>query len=477
MSFRITPHRQFEIGQQRAVSQASRTATLRDQISSGERVHRPSDDPHAQRLILNSQSTASHFEAQGVAINDVRSVLNEAHVQIRSAQQLTVSARDIGLQARQINNQSEANVYALELDGILETLDTVANSSYDGRYLFSGASVENRPFADVNTGTDYQGVEDHGSIQIAGAGHIKAYYSGHEVFTTGLSGQTAIRGNTGAAPGPGTASGHGTSQLQVTHGVTTYDPASGIQAGVSSADGDTIIGPAGASTLDITDTSGTGTSGTISFNGGEPIAFTNGDTDLQLTGASGEVVFVDTTAIAAGFSGTVDIAATGTLSLDDGATTVAIDFSANQTLVDQNGNVRHVNSQGITQTGVDTVQLEGNSDLFETLRSMRDDLRNFGDFTATEWDDKVTEFIGQTASMSDHLLDVVGEQSVDLQTLDRLQDRGEDLQLEAELRLGELQGTDFATAVLQLQEEQNLTEYTFATLSGVFQVSVLDFIS
>ena len=50
------------------------------------------------------------------------------------------------------------------------------------------------------------------------------------------------------------------------------------------------------------------------------------------------------------------------------------------------------------------------------------------------------------------------------------------MQLEAERLLSELQGTDFTEAVLQLQEEQNLTEYTFATLSGVFQVSVLDFL-
>lgn len=476
MSFRITPHRQFQIGQQRARSQAGRTGTLRDQISSGQRVHRPSDDPHAQRLILSSQSTASHFESQSVAINDVRAVLNEAHAQIRSAQQLTVNARDVGLQVREVNDQSEANIFALELDGILNTLESIANSRHDSRYLFSGSTLETRPYTDINTSTDYQGVADSGSVQIGGAGHIKTFYSGLEVFTTGQAGLTAVRGTTGAAGGPGTASGHGTSELRVSHLLTTFAPGSGIQAGSSSADGDTIIGPAGTHTLEITDTSGTGASGTISFNGSEPIAFTNGDTNLKLTGPRGEITFVDTSSITAGFSGTVDITATGTMSLNEGLSTVTTDFSANQTLVDQNGNVRHIDSSGITQTGVDTVQLEGNSDLFETLRSMRDDLLNYENFSAVEWDAIVTEYLGQTEAMNDHLLDVVGEQSVDLQTLDRLQDRGEDLQLEAEIRLGELQGTDFATAVLQLQEEQNLTEYTFATLSGVFQVSVLDFL-
>ena len=476
MSLRITPHRQFEIGQLRAQSQISRIAQLRDQISSGVRVQRPSDDPHAQKLILTQQSTASHFQAQGQAINDVRAVLNEAHVQVRTAQQLAVSARDVGLQVRQLNNPTEAKIFALEIDGILETLNSVANTKHDGRYLFAGAEILTRPYQNVVQQTEYQGVSADGSIRIAGAGHIKAFYSGEAVFSTGRAGTTTIRGTTGATGGAGTASGHGVSQLQVQHTSTTFAVGSGIRTGVSSPEGDTVIGQSGVHRLQVVDTSGTGTGGTISLNGGEPVAFTNSDVDLRITGPRGEVVFVDTSAVTPGFSGSVELTADGTLSLDGGATLLPIDFSQNQTLVDLNGTVRHVNSQEITQTGVDTVQLTGNSDLFETLRSMRDDLLNYEDFTATDWDDVVTKYIGDLELANDHLLDVIGEQSVDLQTLDRLQDRGEDLQLEAEKLLGRIQGTDFAEAVLQLQEEQNLTEYTFATLSGVFQVSVLDFL-
>lgn len=476
MTLRITPHRQFQIGQLRTSSQSGRLAELRNQISSGERVHRPSDDPHAQKLILTNQSTVSHFAAQSQAINDVRFVLNEAHVQVRTAQRLVVSARDVGLQSRSINNTTEAGILALELDGILDTLNSIANTKHDGRYLFAGAQIETRPYSDVTQQTEYHGVTEAGAIQIAGAGHVKTYYSGESIFTTGVSGTTHVRGTTGATGGRGTASGHGTAELHVQHTLTSYAGISGITTGISSSGGDTIIGDTGRHQLQINDTSGTGTSGTIAVNGGATFAFTSGDTDLEITGPRGEVVFVNTTAIASGFSGSVDITASGTLSTDGGQTKIPVDFSANQTVVDEHGNVRHVNSQDITQSGVDTMQLQGNSDLFETLRSMRDDLLNYEDFTATEWDEVVTDFLGDMESANDHLLEVVGEQSVDLQTLDRLQDRGSELQLEAEKRLGELQGTDFAEAVLQLQEEQNLTQYTFATLSGVFQVSVLDFL-
>lgn len=476
MTLRITPHRQFEIGQLRARSQISRTAALRDQISSGVRIHRPSDDPRAQQMILNLQAAVNHFQSQSQAVNDVRSVLDEAQSQIRSAQQLLVKARDIGLQIRQINNASEATVFAREINGILETLDSIANTKQAGQYLFAGSLTQNRPFPNVVDQTNYQGGPDSGSVQIAGAGHIRAYYSGEYVFSTGIDGVTLVRGNTGATGGTGTASGHGTGELIVGHTSTSIPGTSGLRTGTSSSAGDTIIGTLGVHRFQIVDTSGTGASGTISLNGGTPVTFTDLDENLQVTGPTGELTFVDTTSIAAGFSGFVDVTADGTLSMDGGLTQVPIDFSQNQTLVDEHGNVRHVNSQGITQTGADTVRLTGNSDVFETLRSLRDDLLRNEEFSAAEWDETVTNHLGDLELAGNHLLDIIGEQSVDLQTLDRLQERGEDLQLASQKRLTELQGTDFADAVLQLQEEQNLTQYTFAALAGVFQVSVLDFL-
>lgn len=389
---------------------------------------------------------------------------------------MLVSARDIGLQAVQINNSSEANTFAAELSGILDSLQEVANARHDGRYLFAGTQNETRPYEDVSSETFYRGGTETGSVRIGEAGEIRTHYSGEAVFSTGSGGTTLIRGSTGAAGGSGTASGHGLSQLQVQHTATTFLGGSGIQPGISSAGGDTVIGQMGTHRIEITDISGSGASGTVSLNGGVPVPFSSSDQNLKVTGPLGEVVFVDTSTITPGYSGVVDLAAAGTLSLDGGQALVPIDFSDNQTLVDEFGRVRHVNSQGITQTGVDTAQLEGNTDLFGALRSFRDDLLKYDEFTAEEWDKTVSAHLGALERATDHLLDVIGEQSVDLQTLDRLQDRGDELRLSAQKLLGEVQGTDFAEAVLQLQEEQNLTQYTFATLSGVFQVSVLDFL-
>lgn len=483
MAIRITPHRQLEIGKLYARLHADRSAALQNQITSGIRVHKPSDDPLAIKQILDAQAIGSHFDKQSQTIDGVRNVLNAAHTQVRSAQQQIVNIRDLGLQARELSDPAIARAFALEIDSTLRTLGVVANTRSNGQYLFSGAETSTAGYGDLTQATNYQGSSQSASIQIAGAGEIKTYYSGEYVFQSGLGGETLITrgagaaGGTGAVGGIGTASGPGRGQLQVQHTATIYVAGSGIQPGSSSPGGDSVIGPAAAHQLQIQDTSGDGSSGTISLNGGDVVNYTSADTNLAITGPGGEIVYVDTTAITAGFSGTIDLEAQGTLSLDGGLTTVPIDFSQSQTVVDQDGNVRHIDSVNVRRTGVDQVEMTGNTDIFEALRNFRDDLLNFEDFPSTaEWSDSVGRHLEALEQSSDHLLDIVGEQSIDLQSLDRLQTRADDLKFEAEELLSELQGTDFTEAILQLQESQNLNQYTLAALANVFQVSILDYI-
>jgi len=56
--------------------------------------------------------------------------------------------------------------------------------------------------------------------------------------------------------------------LLIRHTATTYAAGSGVQPGTNSGAGDTILGALGQHRLHITDTSGNGSAGTISLDGG-----------------------------------------------------------------------------------------------------------------------------------------------------------------------------------------------------------------
>ena len=121
-----------------------------------------------------------------------------------------------------------------------------------------------------------------------------------------------------------------------------------MAAGASSPQNDTVLGPLGANSIRINDTSGTGASGTVSLNGGPEVEWTLADTDLIVTDTDGRQVHLDLSGIAAGFSGDIDFVSDGTVSVDGGLTEVAIDFSASQTIVD---------STTGQQTHIDTLSL------------------------------------------------------------------------------------------------------------------------
>lgn len=476
VNLRITQNRQVDLGRLQANNHLSAAAVLREQISSGIRVSKPSDDPRAQELILDQKAVISQLETRSEVIDEVRFVLNEAHNQIRSAQNLVVKAKDIALQANQITDPVEAEAFALEVEGLLKAMENIANTRHAGRYLFGGTDLQSPPYGDISEATNYQGNRQSGTTFVAGAGEIRTFYAGVDVFTSGQGGQTDVRGTTGIVGGTGTASGHGGGQLLVTHSSTTYSGVTGIQPGLSSGLGDTVLGPTGTHQIQIVDTSGTGASGTISLNGGTPVNFTSADDDLLVTGPDGERIFVDTRSIAAGTNSTVDLTANGRISLNGGATSIPIDFSANQLLQDEGGNYRYFDTRNAVSTGTDEVQLTGNTDLFHQLRNLRDDLREMDSFSGHEWTERVSRHIGALEQSGDHLLRVVGEQSVDLQQLDIQQSRSQDIQFEAEKILNGLEATDLTSAVLELQEKELQHQFTLATLARAYDSSILDYL-
>jgi flagellin-like hook-associated protein FlgL len=389
-----------------------------------------------------------------------------------------VKVQDIILQARQSVEPTERQALAQEIAGLRERLIGLANTRHNGEYLFAGAASNVQPFAVADDGTvTYAGDSVRGATQIRPTTRIDVLYSGAEVFMAGERSGSSFLGLTGAAPGTGADSATGYGELQVIHTSTTYAGGSGVAAGTGSVAGDTIIGPAGAHNLTIVDTSGTGAFGTVSLNGGPAVAFTSGDTNLQVTGPDGELVYIDTTAITAGFNGTVAITANGALSTDGGATQVPIDFSGNQQVINgTTGGATHVDSTSIRRAGTESVDYTGTADVFALLAKLESDLTDEANVGNADWQNAMSRHLQDVERVQDHLLSVVGEQAVSLENLDTLETRIGDLQLEQEKMVTDIAGADMADAVLKLQQEQTMLQYTLAAAARMFDVSILDFI-
>ena len=471
MLFRVTPQ-QFVSNAIRFSQLRNRElASLQQQISTGLRIHKPSDDPANVVALITNHASVAKVDVDLANINIARGKLNQSVFQLTAARDALSRART---RAQDGVQSAEPKSLAIEVQGILDLMLQIANAADGGHPLFGGTSSALQPFMVTDTDTagrpasvQYEGAHDRASIVIGTNMTVDTLYSGAEVFESPQRGKTIYIGSTGAAAGLGTDSAVGNGALVVRHTLTDFEASSGLQPGASSAQ-DTIIGKHEL-TIDAT-------SGTVSLDGGSSVAFTSSDTDLKVTGPRGQIVHVDMSALAAGVD-RVEITGHGTLSVDNGATETAIDFSANQVVIDsESGRATNVDSSVIFQVGVDHIEYAGTSDIFQTLMDLRDDLLNTRDLQGSDWQAAIQRRIGDIDRIHDHILEFVGEQSAYLANLDSLQTRAEDYQLETQRVLSEIESVDVVEAALRLQQEQNALQFTYASSIGLIDTSILDFL-
>ena len=481
MDFRVTPRLGIEFATSALARQAAELQRTQQQISTGIRLQRPSDDPSAVRRSIIQKDQLTRLETNVASVQQAQSRLSQAHVQLRNAQELLIQAREVALSAAQATEPAEYSVLAKELDGILNQLFSIANSSDETGFLFAGTATQSQPFTFDPTRpygvASYSGTSANSELHVTGDVSRELLIAGDSIFGGTVREPSLIIGSTGVAGGQSSTTAIGYRKLTLTHTLTTFAAGSGIAAGASSAAGDTIVGAAGVHKLQIEDISGTGAFGTVSLNGGAPVNFTSTTTDLKVTGPSGEVVYVDTSALTAGFSGSVDITADGTISIDEGATSTPLTFDANESVVDSRDNsVVYLDTSGRLYAGQGVIEFPGTTDVFDTLVALRDDVLNERGLNTQNRLAAFDRHIANIDRIENHLLDQVGVQSVALEQLDKLQIRTEDQSLEQKIRYGETTSADLAAAAVKMQELLNQQQFTMAAVSRVLSQNLLQYL-
>jgi flagellar hook-associated protein 3 FlgL len=115
------------------------------------------------------------------------------------------------------------------------------------------------------------------------------------------------------------------------------------------------------------------------------------------------------------------------------------------------------------------------ADVFAELIGLRDDLRDTSLPSGTKAK-AISDRIGTLDAAQKQLGSVTGEQSAALAGMEALQERLVDLKLNADSRVTELSGTDYAEAVVKLKEQEAAYQATLGVTGRLIQPSLLDFI-
>jgi len=210
MSVRINPDQAPDLLAAIALNRQAQNTALQ-QISSGRSVNSLSDNPSAAaQVVLNhvesSQNTQylaniTAMTAQGQAIDSTLSSVVTAATQ----------AISLGVEgANGTLSNADRQAVASQLIGIRDQVLGLANTTYQGNYVFAGTATSTQPFVLDPTqpdGVKYNGNAGVNSTQIAPGQTIATNLPGNQIFTNpsgdllgSLNGLiTALQTNTGIA--------------------------------------------------------------------------------------------------------------------------------------------------------------------------------------------------------------------------------------------------------------------------------------
>ena len=138
------------------INQVNRTRVAleqsRDQLGSGIRVEKPSDEPGRAGTIASLQSTLQRLERHKERITFATDLLSAQEGAIDSANSIMIRLEELATQgANETLSESERSLIAEEVFELRDALGAIANTKHQDIYIFGGLDSDTPPFSYNNT--------------------------------------------------------------------------------------------------------------------------------------------------------------------------------------------------------------------------------------------------------------------------------------------------------------------------------------
>lgn len=469
MNLRPSQASTFALVRSGLFSNARKLVGLQQQISSGRRILKPSDDVVGSTRALSVRRQLSSVDRYLSAINTSRPTVDMAAAALQDGSGLFAEARELVIQGMNGTlNQDDRNTIANQIDLVAERLFDIANSKSGEHYLFGGTETDQRAFVKGASSITYAGNEEVRRVAIGSETDIQVNVSGSDTFAKFEYSGATLAGLTGIALGTTANQGVGSEQLHVRHDATNGTLGGGIAFANGGAD-DTIMGPHSL-TID-------GATNTIQLGSGTAIAIPDPlPADLVLKDADGSEVHLDMT----GFTG-VDVSTTltgtGSVSLD-GVNYVAINGTDTDLELSDpaTGSVIHVDVTEVTRAGNELVHFAGTVDTFAALKGIADDLRNGDDLEPTKLVHRIELGLVELDRNHNNLLTSLSKLGGASQRISATEDQALELNVQLQGILSDIEDADYADVILKLTQTEQTLELTQLSGTRLLQTSLLNFL-
>lgn len=474
MSLRITQGMMFTRALGDVQRGLFRYSQLQQEIATGRRINRPSDDPAGALRILPIRNDLRNLDQLSSNVSLARETLNTGAGSLEDASATMQRVRELTTQASNGTlSTSDRQSIGAEMEQLLQQMVGIGNSRRGDRYLFGGTENGSAPFELITVGgrtrAVYHGNRESLDVEVAPGVSTALNVPGDRIFLHRERGPTTFASPsgstaTGAMPtGRGdTAVGFGA--LSISFAGLHTDVPSTVTAG---ADTTNALGP-----LAYTFTTGPDT---LSIGGGPALNIPV--TDGAFTTADGRTISLTVSGVPATLTGTFTSKAS--MSIDGGRSVVEVsDFSNSSVMVTDSADrsVLNVDVRDLTRTGEEDVKYTGTFDALTTLITMRDLLRNESGLPDAVVRDRIAQMMNEVDSAHDAVLDGVRELGFRSSSMDVLGNRVEGLRIARTESLSLVQDTDIAEAILEMQKHDLSYQAALQVSARVVQTSLQGFL-
>lgn len=156
---------------------------VQEQLSSGKRINRPSDDPFSTHRVISSRGTVLVLEQYAKNISEIKGWVSTTDYALTHVTEALREVRTLAIQAANgyLTDTDRENI-ALRIDEFREMILQLSSQQYSGRYIFSGTRTGEQPFTWTGTDVTYNGNDAHIRINIGPGAELTVNLTGEEVF-------------------------------------------------------------------------------------------------------------------------------------------------------------------------------------------------------------------------------------------------------------------------------------------------------
>lgn len=188
---RIATYQQTNWTKQELGKAQTKVSYHQQQVSSGKKYMRMSEEPMAASRVLAVKHTIRGVEQTQQNISDAKGVLNTTETALKGIQKVLDRVNVLTTQSLNgTNSQENLDSAATEIDNLIKQVIYLGNTEHDGNHIFGGNEYEKQPFTEEGT---FQGGSEDTSWKISDSYSVSVFQSGDKTITPVISTLAKIR--------------------------------------------------------------------------------------------------------------------------------------------------------------------------------------------------------------------------------------------------------------------------------------------